>query len=70
MLRNIHVYTHINIYIYILYKISVFDKVRYNFMGWGKRRCKGIENTPKKKKKVLCSNKVLHIRESCRPNFK
>jgi len=29
MLRNIY------IYIYTLKKISVFDKVWYNFMGWG-----------------------------------
>ena len=32
---------------YMFYKISIFDKVQYNFMGWAKRECKGIKNTKK-----------------------
>jgi len=32
---------------YIFYKISVFHKVWYSFMGWGKRACKDIRNTKK-----------------------
>jgi hypothetical protein len=32
---------------YIFYKISVFDKVWYNFMGWRKKECKGIKSTKK-----------------------
>jgi len=30
---------------YVFYKISIFDKLWYNFMGWGKRECQGIKNT-------------------------
>jgi hypothetical protein len=30
---------------YVFYKILVFDKMWYNFMGLGKKECKGIKNT-------------------------
>jgi len=29
------------------YKISFFDKVQNNVMGWEKRECKGIKDTKK-----------------------
>jgi len=32
---------------YIFYNNSIFDELWYNFMGWGKRECKGIKNTKK-----------------------
>ena len=34
-------------FINIFYKISILDKVWYNFMGWGKRECKGIIDVKK-----------------------
>ena len=35
-------------------------------MGWGKRECKGIRI----QKRVFCTIKGLHKRESCKPIFK
>jgi hypothetical protein len=32
---------------YIIYEISICDKVWYNLMGWGNSECKGTKNTKK-----------------------